>query len=492
MSRARLALAIIAAATLTTSASAAVDRPNIVWIFVDDMSANFSCYGETVIRTPNVDRLAAEGTRFSRAFVTAPVCSPCRSALITGCYQTTIGAQNHRSGRGELKIHLPEGIVPVPVLFQRAGYYTCIGSPIVKGKALGKTDYNFEWDRSMYDSNDWSGRKPGQPFFMQVQLHGGKYRGQRPTPAWENRVKRELGNNTRLEDVVLPPYYPRDPVVLQDWADYLDACRYTDKEVGDVIARLKKENLLDSTVIFFMTDHGISHARGKQFLYDEGLHVPFVVRGPGIKAGTLRKDLVEHIDMAATSLALAGIPIPARMQGRNLFAADYTPRSAAFAARDRCDETIDHIRSVRTEKFKYIRNYLNERPLLQPCVYKDDKAILQRIHELHAEHALNELQETLLFAPKRAPEELYDLDADPRELHNLADDPRFISTLEDLRKRLKDWEIATNDQGREVESAAMYDSDMKVYLGDTGAKNKHFEELRRNIELNKQWRSEGK
>src|SRR5688500_3622642 len=126
-------------------------RPNIVWIVVDDMSANFSCYGEKLIKTPHVDKLAAEGTRFSKAFVTAPVCSPCRSALITGCYQTTIGAHHHRSGRGELKITLPGDVVPVPVLFKKAGYYTCIGGHNAKGDALGKTDYNFEWDRKMYD-----------------------------------------------------------------------------------------------------------------------------------------------------------------------------------------------------------------------------------------------------------------------------------------------------------------------------------------------------
>ena len=340
-------------------------RPNIVWIFVDDMSANFSCYGETLIQTPNVDRLAREGTRFSRAFVTAPVCSPCRSALITGCYQTTIGAHHHRSGRGVEKIHLPQGVEPVPALFQRAGYYTCIGGPLGGKRVVpGKTDYNFEWDAAMYDGADWSGRRPDQPFFMQVELHGGKYRGGGVdrSDAWEQRVRRELGEPTSPEAVTLPPYYPRDPVLLNDWARYLDTVRYTDKEVGDVIARLENEGMLDRTVVFFMTDHGISHARGKQFLYDEGLHVPLVVRGPGIAAGKLRDDLVEHIDMAATSLALAGIDDSGLDAGANVLAADYQPRDAVFAARDRCDETVDHIRSVRTEHFKYIRNYLPQRP----------------------------------------------------------------------------------------------------------------------------------
>src|SRR3954468_16003544 len=110
------------------SSLAAVEKPNILWFVVDDMSANFSCYGEKTVQTPHVDRLAREGTKFTNAFVTAPVCSACRSALITGMYQTSIGAHHHRSGRGTEKIYLPASVELVPALFQQAGYYTCIGS----------------------------------------------------------------------------------------------------------------------------------------------------------------------------------------------------------------------------------------------------------------------------------------------------------------------------------------------------------------------------
>ncbi|MBL9124512.1 MAG: sulfatase [Planctomycetaceae bacterium] len=467
-------------------------RPNIVWIIVDDMSANFACYGEPLIETPHVDRLAREGTRFAHAFVTAPVCSPCRSALITGCYQTTIGAHHHRSGRGAEKIHLPAGVEPIPAIFKRLGYYTCIGGPVGDSKkGLGKTDYNFEWDPAIYDGHDWAGRAPGQPFFMQVQLHGGKYRGNDNNPKWTEQVVAELGSATRPEDVELPPYYPRDPVLLNDWAQYLDTVRYTDKQVGDVLARLEREGILDSTVVIFMTDHGISHARGKQFLYDEGLHVPLVMRGPGIERGKEREDLVEHIDLAATSLGLAGAPVPPWMQERNLLAADYQPREAVFAARDRCDETVEHLRSVRTSQFKYIRNYLHLRPHLQPNQYKDSKQIVRRLRELHAAGELSELPERLLFAPTRAPEELYDLAADPHELKNLAGDPAYHATLAEMRARLAKWEMTTNDQGREPEPAAMYDSDMEVYLGGRARRNRD-SELVRNIELMKQWARQGK
>lgn len=487
--------AILAVITAVTESVFAADpvaskRPNILWIIVDDMSANFSSFGEKLIETPNVDRLAAEGTKFSHCFVTAPVCSPCRSALITGMYQTSIGAHHHRSGRGVEKIILPKGIDPVPALFQRAGYYTAIGSWPARGKALGKTDYNFEWDVAIYDGNDWSGRATDQPFFMQVQLQGGKNRHNKN---WKQIAQRELGSLTDSNTVTLPPYYPRDSVLLDDWAQYLDACRYTDRQVGQVVERLKREGLLENTVIFFMTDHGISHARGKQFLYDEGIHVPLVVRGPGVVQGVVRDDLVEHIDLVATSLALAGISKPAALQSRDILAKDYAPRDAVYSARDRCDETVDHLRSVRTQCFKYIRNFLPERPHLQPNRYKDGKEIVRRLRQLHEQNQLSELAERLLFAPTRPTEELYDLAADPQEIRNLANDPAHAATLAELRNKLDRWMVETNDLGRQPESPKMYDSDMDVYLGENGGKNDAQRQiLTQNIALMKQWASEGK
>jgi len=478
----------------------AVSRPNILWFVVDDMSANFGCYGETAVQTPHVDRLAREGARFTRAFVTAPVCSPCRSALITGCYQTTIGAHHHRSGRGAEKIRLPAGVVPIPELFQQAGYYTCNGSGLrnlsrsgarnAGGGGLGKTDYNFEWNPKMYDGHDWAGRQPGQPFFMQVQLAGGKLRGGTDESARKlsERAVRELGSATDPARVILPPYYPRDPVLLRDWAAYLDSVRFTDAHVGQVIARLEEEGILDQTLVIFMTDNGISHARGKQFLYDEGTHTPFVVRGPGIPRGQVREDLIEHIDMAAISLAAAGIPIPSHLQARDVFARNYRPRQAIFAARDRCDETVDRIRSVRTDQFLYVRNFHPQRPLLQPNAYKDAKSILQTVRRLHAAGELGPMAEKLLFSPTRPPEELYEWTRDKWQVINLAGEPAHQETLAALRNRLDQWMTETRDRG--PESDAMYDSDMAVYLA--GRDGNQDAVTRRNIELMKQWNREGK
>ncbi len=511
----RLLLLVCAFLGLAGSAFAADTRPNVLWFVVDDMSANFSCYGEKTIETPNVDRLAREGTRFSRAFTTAPVCSPCRSAFITGMYQTTIGSHHHRSGRGTERVKLPAGVEPVPAIFQRAGYYTCIGTgvPAVNrnGKAknakkkaadtedpegtsrgLGKTDYNFDWDNKIYDANDWAGRKPGQPFFMQVQLAGGKLRGGSDANAVAllERAKATFGAATDPEKVTLPPYYPRDPVQLRDWAAYLDAVRLTDKHVGDVLARLEAEGILEQTLIIFVTDHGISHARGKQFLYDEGTHVPFVVRGPGIPKGQVRDDLIELIDLTPTSLGAAGIPVPAGMQAKNVFAKGYAPREHVFAARDRCDETTEHIRSVRDGRYLYIRNFLPLRPHLQPNAYKDGKSIVQNLRALHQEKKLDPLQEALLFSPTRPKEELYEWTTDRYQLKNLAAEPAHKATLEKLRARLDRWIVETKDKGPESEK--MYDSDMDVYVGGRDNKGKGASVTEKNIAQMKAWAKEGK
>jgi len=484
---ATMLLAPLAALTAADSRTTPT-KPNILWIIMDDVGVELPCYGEKHIQTPNIDRLVREGTKFDRAFLTSSVCSPSRSAMITGMYQTSIGAHHHRSGRGTEKIHLPTGVEPVPALFQRGGYYTCNGDYPLKGRRLGKTDYNFEWDPKIYDGNDWSGRKPGQPFFAQIQLWGGKNRND--NGRWYREVApRALGTLTKPEEVALPPYYPRDPVFLEDWAQYLDCIRFCDLQIGEILQRLETEGILDQTIIILMGDNGISQARGKQFLYDEGIRTPFIVRGPGIARGAVRSDLIEHIDMAATSLAWAGLPVPSWMQGRDIFAKDYKPRDAVFAARDRCGETVDRIRSVRTEQFKYIRNFHPLRPLLQPNAYKDTKPWMPRLRELHAQGKLNPLQEEILFSPTRPAEELYDVKEDPFETRNLAGNPKFRLTLETLRARLERWLVETQDGGPESEQ--VYDANVAYELNTPANKN-HKEAIMKNVALMKQWAKEGK
>ncbi len=438
----RTILALMLAALFSGSifADDAADpaRPNILWIVVEDASAHIGCYGETTIATPHIDALAREGVRFTKAFVTCPVCSPSRSAMVTGMYQTTLGVHNHRSQRTTGKgagarrdaesYRLP--VKSVPDLLRAAGYYVT-NSGLNKS---GKTDYNFVAD-GLYDKGDWSNRKPDQPFFAQIQLHGGKAR------------RAKVADPVDPATVQLPPFYADTEVIRDDWAAYLNTWIKTDNEVGKIVSRLREEEQLAHTVLFFWTDHGISHLRGKQFLYDEGTRVPLIVRyGDGRDAGTVRHDLIEHIDIAAASLALAGIEAPSYVQGRDFLADGYEPREFAFTARDRCDETVDIIRSVRTDRFKYIRNFMSDVPHAQPNQYKDGKPIVQEMRRLYRAGELNALQASMFQTP-RPVEELYDLDADPHETVNLAGEPEYRSQLESLRSTLYERMIETRDVG---------------------------------------------
>ena len=476
-----LALAALALAAPGTAGGSG--QPNIVWIVSEDQSDHFGPYGEALAKTPNLDRMAGEGAMFTRAFVTAPVCSPSRSALVTGMYQTTIGAHNHRSGRGEVKIRLPGDVEPVPAILRRAGYYVTNGRFGDDGRlSRGKTDYNFEYAPDLYDGPDWAARAAGQPFFAQIQLRGGKRRNQ--------RTLEPLGGvRTRGIDpgkVKLPPYYPDHPALRRDWAQYLESVEHVDWEVGRILARLESEGVAANTVVFFLTDHGVSHARGKQFLSEEGAKVPLIVRAPGrVEPGMVREDLVAHIDVAASALAFAGIEVPGWMEGRPLFGPGATPREHVVSARDRCDETVDRIRSVRTARYKYIRNFVPERPHLQPNRYKDSKAIIQALRTLREEGALEDRLARMFFA-ERPQEELYDLQQDPWEMRNLAADADHRDTLLRMRSILESWIEDTGDRGREFETAAEYGSDMAVYT--RGQNGPQLEILERNIADVERWR----
>jgi len=458
-------------------------QPNVLWIVMDDVGTEVPFFGHK-ISTPNIDRLIKEGTIFRQAFVTAPVCSPARSAMITGMYQTTIGAHNHVSSRGEHHIQLPNYVKMVPQIFKENGYYVTNGDYPIVGDGLGKADYNFEWNESIYDGNDWRKRKPGQPFFAQIQLLGGKNRDKR---SQLQHAIHELGSSTGLDSLLIPPYYPKDSVILQDWADYMDCIRYTDKQIGEILDRLKEDGELDNTLIILMGDNGVSHARGKQFLYDEGVKVLFVARGPGIEEGKVREDMIEHIDMAPISLAAVGIQVPEWMQGKDVFSKEYTPRKYVYGARDRCGETVDRIRSVRSDRYKYIRNFYPDRPHLQPSNYKDSKKIIQRLRELHDQNKLAPVQEALLFAERRPEEELYDLLNDPYEMVNLAQDNSYGKVLQAFRNQLTTWSKETHDPA--PESFEIYTLEMKNQWERTpGEKAK--ERVARNIEEYKKWMQE--
>ena len=398
------------------------------------MGAEAGCYGVSIMRTPNLDQLAGQGARFTRCFTTAPVCSPSRSALMTGMYQTTINAHDHRSMTA-----LPPGVKPITDYFRQAGYFTANLKRIAPGlESHGKTDYNFKVEHP-FDGEDFDELKLKQPFFAELQFfepHRGSWK---PGQSLEYRV-----DPAKAE---LPPYYPDDPIVRKDWAAYLDTIDYLDTRLATVLRRLEDEGLATNTIVFFFGDNGRCHVRDKQWLYEGGLHVPLIVRWPGhIKPGTVRDDLVSAIDISATSLKLAGVDLPTNLQGQVFLGSGVKQRKYIFGARDRCDETVDRIRSVRDDRYKYIRNFMPERPYTQPNAYKERAypalAVMKR---LHAEGKLTPEQE-LFMAPQKPGEELYDLKSDPHELHNLAGSEKHQKILHGLREVLQKWMAECDDR----------------------------------------------
>ena len=368
---------------LCAAAPTVAGQPNIVWIFVEDMNDWMGCYGDDTVSTPHIDSLATRGVRFDRAYMPAAVCSATRSAMALGAMQTTYGVHNHRSSRRRVPgeaFYLPEGVKTFYEVLRDAGYYVYNGG--------GKNDFNFVWDKNgLYDFDGkrigfhgkyWQKRKKDQPFFAQIQLKGGKNSGKIAKPTDPSGMK-------------VMPYYPDHPVFRRELAHHYDCIKQTDNEVGQILAALKEDGLLENTVVFFFADHGCRLPRHKQWLYEGGIRVPLVVAGPKVPRAAVRKDLVSGIDITVTTLALAGIEKPAWMEGRDFFSEGYAPRDYVISARDRCDYTIERVRAVTTERFKYLRTFLTDRPFMQPQ-YRDGRDYIEVPRQLYKEGKLNPVQ----------------------------------------------------------------------------------------------------
>lgn len=420
--------------------SAQRQKLNVLWIIGDDLGPFLNCYGYPGIQTPNMDRIAAEGVRFTHAFTTAPVCSASRSGFNTGVYQIATGTHNHRSHRKD-GYALPGGVRLLNDIFRQAGYFTANVLEIAPGVAgTGKTDFNFT-ARKPFDGTHWNQRGKDQPFYAQINFIA-PHKGRAFTDA------RKQKNLIDPASVTLPPYYPDHPVVRDEVANYLDAIQMLDHQVGVTLDTLKKDGLLDNTVIFFFGDNGRCLIRGKQWLYDAGTHVPLMVRHPGVlKAGTVRRDPVTILDMTAQSLVSAGLPVPSYFHGQPLFDSKVKPREYVFTARDRCDMTVDRIRAVRSSRYKYIRNFMPDRPYTQYNEYITNSYPTQRVmKELHAEGKLNRVQ-SLFMAPQKPTVEFYDLEHDPHEVNNLAVSAQHKKLVDEYGQRLDRWLKEVNDQG---------------------------------------------
>ena len=431
-------------------------RPNILWLIGEDLSPDLGCYGAKEVATPNLDRLAKEGMRFTRAFTTAPVCSASRSGFMTGMYQTTIGAHNHRSHRDDGYL-LPEGVKVLPDWMRSGGYFTAniVKMPEEAGfKGTGKTDWNFTYTGKPFDTANWSDLKNKQPFYAQINFsethREGKAKGNGP---WNSPKHADPAK------VELPPIYPDHPIARADWAGYLDAATALDIKIGKVLEQLEKDGLADNTMIIFIGDHGQAHVRGKQFCYDDGLRIPLIIRWPkglpapkNYQAGKVSDQIIEAIDLTPTSLALAGITKPAKMQGRVLLGDKAEPaRDYAFGARDRCDETTFRFRTVRDARYRYIKNFMPERPFLQANNYKETQyPTWNLIKELGKEGKLTEWQKNFYLSPTMPAEELYDMETDPWSMNNLVNStkPEHQAALKKLQAALNQWITESDDQGR--------------------------------------------
>ena len=402
------------------------EQPNILWIVADDLGPNLGCYGTPQVKTPHIDQLASEGVLYKNCFTVTAVCSPSRSAMVTGMYPVSIDAHQHRT-RGKAKKPLADDVKVITRYFQNAGYFTFNGTVKGRNKA-GKQDYNFTTDSPIYDGTDWTQRKEGQPFFGQIQIFM-PHRPFHPDPQ----------NPVDPDKVKLPPYLPDHWVARQDWAFYLETIQHMDREVGEVLKRLKEEGLADNTYVFFFGDQGRPMVREKQFLYDGGIHTPLIIRTPGDKhKGEIRKELISNVDLAATSLAIAGIKVPAYMAGQN-FWGKHTPRKYVFSMRDRRDETVDRIRAVRSDRFKYIRNFYPQRPYVQYNAYKRDKYPTLSLMEVLADEGKLGKNQMLHMSEEKPVEELYDIQKDPFEVNNLAGDPQYSSIKDSLSGILDKW-----------------------------------------------------
>lgn len=430
----------ILAIRLGSGIAATPPAPNIVLIITEDISTDLGCYGRSDLETPFLDRLASEGILYSNAFATSPVCSPSRSALMTGMYQTSTGTHNHRSDRGAL----PDSVPMLTHLLRDQGYYTC--NVVNENYGNGKTDLNFKAEH-LFDGADWSGREKNQPFFAQICI----YTTHRDTH-WEG-IEHSVDHPVSPLEIDLPSYYPDHPVNRLDWARYLNSIQYMDKQIGAILERLKQENLERNTVVIFISDHGRCMVRGKQWLYDSGIKIPLMVRWPEqIPPGTKSENMVSMIDITASILEIAGVPIPENMQGRPFIKNNDKIRDEVYAARDRCDAVVDRIRAIRTPEFKLIRNLQPEKPYTAFGHYKQFFYPGLHLHKvLGANNKLSPVQQQFL-AEEKPPFELYDLRKDPEETINLADLPAYAEILEVLSLKLEQWMVNTRDQGQYLES----------------------------------------
>ncbi|MEX1114697.1 MAG: sulfatase-like hydrolase/transferase [Akkermansiaceae bacterium] len=414
-----------------------MSRPNILWLDAEDANVNwFGCYGNPDATSPNIDRLAAEGFRYTHAFASAPVCSPSRSTWITGINAISMGTTPLRSDNAIPHDHIRY----YPDYLRAAGYFAL---------QPGKTDYNIGGrdDRAAWDKGEsWTDRKPGQPFFHVAhfnQSHESRAFGDIRKPRHDPARQR------------LAAYHPDIPGIRLNYAHYADQIQKMDANIGRTLDRLEADGLAEDTIVIFTTDHGGVMPGSKRFVTDSGTHSPFIIRipekfkhlWPAEKPGMTVDRLVSFVDMPKTWLSMAGAEIPAVMQGRIFLGPDTEPEADMhFAFTSRQAERYYEMRAVRTKDLLYIKNYKPYISTGQPLSFLW-QMIATRDWEKHHKAGLTDAITGAFFQRRQPVEQLFDVRKDPDNLVNLVDHPDYRKELATLRTALRKWQLEVRDTG---------------------------------------------
>ncbi len=435
--------------TATLGAASFASRPNFVIIIGDDISAaDIGCFGNPGIRTPNIDRLAAGGLAFDNAYVTASSCSPSRCSLITSRYPHNLETA------AELHGALPPGIPLLPQLLREAGYYTLQSGKAHFGETPGRVTgpaaaaFDVMGDGELDElaggksgANRWVDRlreRPrDRPFFMWFAAHDAHR-------IWDAE---SFTGMARSGDVRVPPELVDTPETRADLARYYDEIMRLDYYVGEVVRELARQQVLDNTVVVFLTDNGRPFPRAKTRLYDDGIKTPLIVHAPAVVPRPARTAaLASTLDLAPTLLEIAGVARPETFQGVSLLPVLRDPRATVrdyVFAEQNWHNFSAHVRMVRWGSFVYMRNAWPELPLpgASDTYYTPSAEALKVLRE---SGALNALQADVFLAPRPA-EEFYDLSRDPRQQHNLAKATEPLPELVQLRAALSRWTRETGD-----------------------------------------------
>lgn len=456
----------------------AADRPNILYIALEDITPMMGCYGDEYAKTPNFDQLAAEGIRYTNAHSVAPVCSVSRSSIVTGMYPSSIGTLHHRSPG----VPAPVFIKFVPNLMSEAGYYT----------TNQKGDFNIvgmQYDKwgNKGDEAPWRSRPDkDQPFFSKVDF--GECHSSITKFSEEDIVEERL-NRLKPDDfhdpnkAPIPTYHPDEPIFRKAWSRYYDAVTQVDYRAGEVVAALKEDGLWDDTIIIVWADHGVGMPRGKHTVWEQGTHVPLIVRFPEkyqhlapAERGAVINDLVCLMDMAPSVLTLAGIDPPEYMQGRALLCqGDAEKREFVVAGRNRLDTRTQFVRAIRDKRYRYMRHFFPHRPYAPYETYLWEAPIYYRFQELALAGELRGPQAEYARRFKDI-EQLYDSETDPEMVRNLADDPAYDDVLKQMRQRLRDWMLETRDLAL-IEERQLYQRAAGRSLWKVGQEVENYEEI---------------